>query len=54
MHDETAVETAWEEFLSNKFAATEAEAQRPEMEKLPNTQGSDPLSEEEVFQVFRI
>ena len=37
-------------FLTNKFAATEAEAQRPHMETLPVTQGTDELSEREILQ----
>ena len=50
LDDAAAIATAWEEFLSNKFAATAAEVQRPEMEDLPNTQGSDQLSATEILQ----
>ena len=39
----------WSQFLSEKFAATDAEKQRPAMEPLPCTQGKDGLSEKEVL-----
>ena len=42
--EDTAQE--WHRFLSGKFAATKAERQRPAMETLPCTQGSEPLTVE--------
>lgn len=38
-----------QDFLSNKFAATEAEKLRPAMEDLSTTQGTDQLTENEVI-----
>ena len=43
------VATRWYTFLSNKFAATVAETQRPEMEPLTQTAGTDQLTETEIL-----
>ena len=40
----------WFRFLSKKFSATEREAQRPDMPKLPNTQGVADLTLKEIQQ----
>ena len=50
LDDAAAVAQVWEEFLSDKFAATEAEAKRPDMEELPATQGTDQLELGEILQ----
>ena len=50
LDDVTAVAQAWEEFLTDKFAATDSEVNRPEMETLPPTQGTDQLEVEEIMQ----
>ena len=39
----------WSQFLEKKFAATDAEKERPAMEPLPSTQGMDELSEKEIL-----
>ena len=45
------VAAAWKQFLQQKFAQTETErAQRPDMESLPCTQGTDPLTPEQFKQ----
>ena len=44
------VATRWFGFLSKKFAATELEINRPEMQQLPSTVGQDPLSEKEILE----
>ena len=54
LDDPKVVATAWEEFLKNKFAATEAENQRPEMEKLPPTQGTDQLSDDVIMKRLKM
>ena len=51
MQSAKEVATRWYGFLKNKFATTRTELTvRPEMEKLPPTQGSDPLTETEILQ----
>ena len=46
----SAEETAsvWHQFLTRKFAATEAEQGRPEMEQLPSTKGTGELTETQL------
>ena len=46
--DAAAVAETWEEFLTKKFAATEAEARRPPMSTLPITRGTEQLSRTEI------
>ena len=38
LDDAEAISSAWEQFLTIKFAATTAERDRPDMEELPVTQ----------------
>ena len=40
----------WYTFLTNKFAATQAETQRQGMEEMPDTKNSDALSESEILE----
>ena len=50
LDDAQAIAVVWEEFLTKKFAATDAEEARPPMEPLPPTQGTDQLDAEEILQ----
>ena len=49
LNDTQAIVKVWEDFLAKKFAATDAENKRPDMETLPHTQGTNQLTDKEVL-----